>query len=267
MPPVTATSAPRRAKSSGSAWPVKASTRRSTPAASFERCKGRDAAWAWGPKWKPNERRPRRAPAVRRLPTWCLLRCPISTGARPISVERARGSLTTSYDGVRHREEIGVDVRIGIIQAPRELEIELGGTARARGRARAGSRRRQQRRRVLWLDRQARTPHRRARGSHRLCRGRRATMPSGRLRRLIPHAGSGDARRSCEHPSSSDDSLFVTEGRRRQDRRRSCFPRAPRGRFAGSCPSFRDGAEGGPRRSQWRDLVITAEGGPAPGSR
>jgi hypothetical protein len=31
----------------------------------------------------------------------------------------------TSYDGDRHREEIGVDVRIGIIQAPRELEIEL----------------------------------------------------------------------------------------------------------------------------------------------
>jgi hypothetical protein len=34
-------------------------------------------------------------------------------------------SLATSYDGCRHREEIGVDVRIGIIQAPRELEIEL----------------------------------------------------------------------------------------------------------------------------------------------
>jgi hypothetical protein len=32
----------------------------------------------------------------------------------------------TSYDGPRHREEIGVDVRIGIIQGPRELEIELG---------------------------------------------------------------------------------------------------------------------------------------------
>jgi hypothetical protein len=33
--------------------------------------------------------------------------------------------VVTSYDGVRDREEIGVDVRIGIIQAPRELEVEL----------------------------------------------------------------------------------------------------------------------------------------------
>lgn len=42
------------------------------------------------------------------------------------SAVRGRRGAVTSYDVGRQREEYGVDVRIGIIQAPRELEVELG---------------------------------------------------------------------------------------------------------------------------------------------